>query len=94
MNDNLHMWVAVHIVSAYGHLLTAEHYRETSDVRWPDRLKAAAEQAGYAMALVPAHVPEWYPEIGRYYELRDRIVELVQARHWHQHRSSCSGGPT
>jgi hypothetical protein len=43
-------------------------------------LRGAAHCAGRAMALVPGYRPEWFWAIGRYYETRDRIVELVQAR--------------
>jgi len=32
------------------------------------------------IATVPEYSPEHYPTIGWYYETRDRIVELMQAR--------------
>ena len=43
-------------------------------------LHRAAMHARAAIAAVPAYTPEHYPTIGWYYETRDRIVELMQAR--------------
>jgi len=43
-------------------------------------LHRAAMHARDAIAAVPAYTPDHYPTIGWYYETRDRIVELMQAR--------------
>jgi len=43
-------------------------------------LQRAAGYARRVIATVPEYSPEHYPTIGWYYETRDRIVELMQAR--------------
>lgn len=60
--------------------MAAYYLRREEQAACGECIANAAKHAARMIGTVHSYEPSEYPAIGKYYELRDRIVELVQAR--------------